>query len=269
MNIHKEIKNKLNLFLKNKSIPNILFYGPYGCGKKYLLKEFISNVYKDQVIIDKHVLFVDCELGKGIRFIREELKFFLKTKIINHEKDELFKSIILLNADKLTIDAQSALRRCIEVESKTNRFFIVVNDISSLQKPILSRFCQIYVGQPELDKKDINLYQKNILDNNLEYTRLMIKREKNLKQKINAFKKDDSDIKTLMNLVKDLSEGGFCAFDIFKMIKNDKKGSYESECIFTVLKKNVKNEELLMTTYLFFLFRNNEKIQISDFIKYG
>ena len=53
------------------------------------------------------------------------------------------------------------------------------------------------------------------------------------------------------------------------MIKNNKKGAYESECIFTVLKKNVKNEELLMTTYLFFLFRNNEKIQISDFIKYG
>ena len=269
MNIHNEIKSKLNFFLHNNSIPNILFYGSYGCGKKYLLKEFIAKIYIKQEKIEKYVLFVDCELGKGIRFIREELKFFLKTKIINHEKDELFKSIILLNADKLTIDAQSALRRCIEVESKTNRFFIVVNDISSLQKPILSRFCQIYVGQPELDKKDINLYQKNILDNNLEYTNLMIKREKNLKQKISAFKKDDSDITTLTKLANELYEGGFCAFDIFKIIKNDKKGAYESECIFTILKKNVKNEELLMTTYLFFLFRNNEKIQISDFIKYG
>ena len=54
-----------------------------------------------------------------------------------------FKSIVLFNADKLTIDAQSALRRCIEQFSHTTRFFIVVEEQSKLLKPIVSRFCNI------------------------------------------------------------------------------------------------------------------------------
>ena len=39
-----------------------------------------------------------------------------------------FKTIVMTNADKLTIDAQSALRRCIESFSHTTRFFIIVGD---------------------------------------------------------------------------------------------------------------------------------------------
>ena len=50
----------------------------------------------------------------------------------------LFKSIILSNADKLTIDAQSALRRCIEEFSHTTRFFILLEDYNNLLKPIIS-----------------------------------------------------------------------------------------------------------------------------------
>ena len=40
------------------------------------------------------------------------------------------------NADKLTIDAQSALRRCIELFSHNTRFFIVVEDKNKLLRPI-------------------------------------------------------------------------------------------------------------------------------------
>ena len=67
-------------------------------------------------------MYVNCAHGKGIKFIREELKFFAKTNI-NLKEGEIFKSIVLLNADKLTIDAQSALRRCIELFNHTTRFF--------------------------------------------------------------------------------------------------------------------------------------------------
>ena len=86
-------------------------------------------------------------MGKGIKFIREELKFFAKSHI-NFKDGNLFKSIILSNADKLTIDAQSALRRCIELFSHTTRFFIIVEDKYKLLKPILSRFAEIYVSYP-------------------------------------------------------------------------------------------------------------------------
>jgi len=89
----------------------------------------------------------NCAHGKGIRFIREELKFFAKTNI-DFKEGAVFKSVILTNADKLTIDAQSALRRCIELFSSSTRFFIVVENKDSLLKPILSRFCDIYIPPP-------------------------------------------------------------------------------------------------------------------------
>jgi hypothetical protein len=58
-----------------------------------------------------------------------------------------FKTIVLFNADSLTIDAQSALRRCIELFSYNTRFFIVVENKEKLLNPILSRFCEIYVPE--------------------------------------------------------------------------------------------------------------------------
>ena len=89
---------------------------------------------------------VNCSHGKGIKFIREELKFFAKTNIQTNS-GVLFKTIVLINAHHLTIDAQSALRRCIELFSYNTRFFIILENKHKLLKPILSRFCEIYVPE--------------------------------------------------------------------------------------------------------------------------
>jgi GTPase SAR1 family protein len=145
---HTNIHNKLDIFIKNKKIPNIIFYGPHGSGKTYILNKFIHSVYSgDKNAIKNYVMRANCAHGKGIRFIREELKFFAKTNI-DFKEGAIFKSVILTNADKLTIDAQSALRRCIELFSSSTRFFIVVENKDSLLKPILSRFCDIYIPPP-------------------------------------------------------------------------------------------------------------------------
>ena len=95
------------------------------------------------------------------KFIREELKFFAKTTI-NFQNGNFFKSIILSNADKLTIDAQSALRRCIELFSHTTRFFIIVEDKYKLLRPILSRFAEIYIPLPSINTILTNLYQYHL-----------------------------------------------------------------------------------------------------------
>ena len=146
--IHQNIHNKLDVFIKNRKIPNIIFYGPNGSGKTYILNRFIQQVYGgDKTAMKNYVMRANCAHGKGIRFIREELKFFAKTNI-DLKDGAIFKSVILTNADKLTIDAQSALRRCIELFSSSTRFFIVVENKDSLLKPILSRFCDIYIPPP-------------------------------------------------------------------------------------------------------------------------
>ena len=80
--IHEDIHKKLEVFIKNRKIPNIIFYGPHGSGKTFILNRFISSVYGgDKTAIKTYVMRANCAHGKGIRFIREELKFFAKTNI--------------------------------------------------------------------------------------------------------------------------------------------------------------------------------------------
>ncbi len=78
MHIHENIYNKLNSFLKNNSIPNILFNGPSGCGKKYIVNNFINDIYNNnKEDIEIYVLKVNCAKDGGIKFIREDIKYFL------------------------------------------------------------------------------------------------------------------------------------------------------------------------------------------------
>jgi hypothetical protein len=157
VNPHDFFFQKLSFFIKNRKTPNILFHGPAGSGKRAIVNNFINTLYKNnQNVIQKFVMNVDCSYGKGIKFIREELKFFAKIQI--RITDELlFKSVVLLNANNLTVDAQSALRRCIEQFSHTTRFFMIVDDRCQILKPILSRFCEIYIPEPYLQHLSIKL----------------------------------------------------------------------------------------------------------------
>lgn len=145
-NNHDHIHAKLDYFIASKKIPNIIFHGASGSGKRTMLNTFLEKIYEnDREKMKKHIMCVECSHGKGIKFIREDLKFFAKSHIqSNHGAN--FKSIVLLNADSLTIDAQSALRRCIELFSHNTRFFIAVENKERLLNPILSRFCEIYVS---------------------------------------------------------------------------------------------------------------------------
>ena len=258
------IEHKLNQFMKYKNIPNILFYGSSGSGKKTILKNFLLKFYKEDVVMNNYVMYVDCALGKGIKFIRDDLKF-LKT---NNCNKDLFKSIILLNADKLTVDAQSALRRCIELFSETNRFFIVVENLEKIQKPILSRFCQFYITNSN------NLHDKNIqtvIKENGGISKFKEGRKRKLKTILNKIKQINETEKNsdFVDLAKELYENAYSAFDVYEIVKSDSRYSYADEMIYFISRNNVKNEVLLIAYYLFFLFRNKDEIEISDFIKYG
>jgi len=146
------IVEKLEYFRKNNKIPHILFYGPTHSNKDLLVSDYIQKIYDfNKVQMKQNVLFVSCS-GKGIKFIRDEIKTFSKMHIQQSAPDgegarapDSFKTIVLLHADFLTDDAQSALRRSIELFSYNTRFFLLVENRSKLLKPILSRFCEMYV----------------------------------------------------------------------------------------------------------------------------
>jgi DNA polymerase III delta prime subunit len=183
LSIHNEIKEKLRYFYNMHKIPNIIFHGPHGSGKRTIVQEFIDLIYNhDKERIKSFVMHINCAHGKGIKFIREELKFFAKMHI-NSNGGDIFKSIVLLNADKLTMDAQSALRRCIELFNHTTRFFIVVEDKYKLLKPILSRFCEIYIYKPYYRGEEINLYKYNV-NETFKLAKIKNKKKDNLKKEL-------------------------------------------------------------------------------------
>jgi hypothetical protein len=260
LNIHTSIHDKLEYFYKVHKIPNIIFHGPSGSGKRTIVNNFINTIYNsDKERIKNFVMYVNCAHGKGIKFIREELKFFAKTHI-NSNGGDIFKSIVLLNADKLTMDAQSALRRCIELFSHTTRFFIIVEDKYKLLKPILSRFCEIYVPEPTYNGSTINLYKHNLRET-FKLDDVKTQRVEWLKKELDkSITKNLSDVK-LMQISTKLYEKGYSGLDIinllenhnhFKNLKNEKR--YELLIAFNKVRKEFRNEKVLIMFILNFLF---------------
>ena len=265
LNIHQPIKEKLAYFQSIHKIPNIIFHGPSGSGKRTIVNEFIHNVYdNDREKIKALVMYVNCAHGKGIKFIREELKFFAKTHI-NSNGGNIFKSIILLNADKLTMDAQSALRRCIELFSHNTRFFIIVEDKYNLLKPILSRFCEIYVPEPLHNNEIINLYKYN-LEQTFEIHDIKTKRVEWLKKELIKSVGKNMTIQQLMTQCSKLYEKAYSGLDILKLLENHKfledqitiERRYEMLVAFNRVRKEFRNEKLLMLFILNFVFLSSE-----------
>ena len=266
LDIHKTIKNKLNFFHELNKIPNILFHGQSGSGKRTIVNDFIHKIYdNNKEIIKSFVMYVNCSHGKGIKFIREDLKFFAKTHI-NSNGGNTFKSVILLNADKLTLDAQSALRRCIELFSHNTRFFIIAEDKYNLMKPILSRFCEIYIPEPVLDNKIINLYKYNL---NKVYKLEDIKQNKIewlKKEIIKSCVNKNITLEGLILLSTKLYEKSYSALDIIHLLEKSHffetiistEKRYELLICFERVRKEFRNEKLLILFILNFVFLSSE-----------
>jgi len=289
--IHQEIKEKLRCFIKNNKIPNILFYGNNGSGKKTLLFEFINDIYnKNQETtqqlqpkpqnynMDDLLFVIHCSHMKGIKFIRDELKLFAKTNI-NSNYGCHFKSVVLLNADKLTIDAQSALRRCIEIFNHNTRFFIVVEDKNKMLKPIISRFCEMYIPTPVLDGKEINLHSyklenfhlissthtKTQIQKSINYITLFKKIQSLLKEpSIGETKTQSTPTTRLLQYAEELYENGYSANELSNMFLDRKQMTklntkeelklYEFLMTFDIIKREIRNEKILIFFILHFLF---------------
>ena len=83
---------------------------------------------------------------RGIKMVRERVKEFaavMKLTTSNKEDNRPFRIIILDEADEMTSEAQTALRRIIEDSSRTTRFIIICNYLSQIIEPIQSR-CVVF-----------------------------------------------------------------------------------------------------------------------------
>lgn len=265
--IHNKIISQLDNFIEKNNIPNILFYGENGAGKKELLHQFINKIYNNVNNKKEYIMYINCCQNKGIKFIRDELKFFAKTNIQTINSTEtIIKSVIFINAEFLTFDAQSALRRCIELFSKSTRFFMVTTKRDALMIPIISRFCNIYVPNPILKNKVINLHQ---------YKKFEFIDKENKKQN-SIFKKviQNLDNSNIIEYSNELYENGCSGISLLQYLENqyiykndDSDINNIEDVIFlcSKMKSEVKNEKIFIMMILnSYLMRNNITLENID-----
>lgn len=259
--IHNQVHAKLDHFLVSNKIPHILFHGSSGSGKRTIVDGFIKKIYQgDKAKIKSNVMFVNCAHGKGIKFIREDLKFFAKTNIQSNN-GIIFKTIVLMNADFLTIDAQSALRRCIELFSYNTRFFIIVENKNKMLNPILSRFCEIYVPEFIDHGAFRNLHQFSI--------QREFPAEDNtwFREQIEALMSmDNVDHSMLVDLATTIYENGNSCMDLMEWVRDTEHFSplekASAAMCFDKIKSEYRNEKLLMLYMLdILMFRSKNDLE--------
>lgn len=136
----KEVIGSLKSLLKNTSeMPHLMFSGSAGVGKTTtamcLAREILGDHWKD------HTLELNASDERGINMVRDRVKKFARFSGLDTKIP--FKIIILDEADEMTSDAQTALRRIIEDTARHCRFILIANNISRIIEPLQSR-CAVF-----------------------------------------------------------------------------------------------------------------------------
>lgn len=122
-----DIKNKLQEFIKNGEIPNLLFFGKAGTGKTSSIRILLDN-------LDCESLIINSSDERGIDTVREKITDFASRKSMFR-----WKIIVLEESDNMTIESAKAFKMILEQYYKTTRFILTTNHIDRMYEPILSR----------------------------------------------------------------------------------------------------------------------------------
>ncbi|KAH8117499.1 P-loop containing nucleoside triphosphate hydrolase protein [Phellopilus nigrolimitatus] len=132
--------------LTSTNLPHMLFYGPPGTGKTSTILALSRQLFGPDNFRNR-VLELNASDERGISIVREKIKNFARQTpraqaVASDGKTypcPPYKIIILDEADSMTQDAQSALRRIMETYARITRFCLVCNYVTRIIEPLASR----------------------------------------------------------------------------------------------------------------------------------
>ncbi len=151
-----EIVSRFKNFVFEKNMPHLLLVGPSGVGKTTSILALARDLYGSSY--RSFILELNASDERGIGVIRNKVKNFARTAAIASPVS--FKILIMDEADHLTGDAQHALRRTMEIYTKTCRFCLLGNYSENIIDPIQSR-CSVFRFSP-LEESDLKRYIEEI-----------------------------------------------------------------------------------------------------------
>jgi len=136
----KGIISRLQQFIKDKSMPHLIFAGPAGTGKTTSALAIVRELFGRRMAPNTTYLELNASDARGIDVIRTYIKDFAKAK---PPLQIPFKILILDEADNMTAPAQQALRRTMEKYTQNCRMILICNYSNKIIPPIQSR-CVVF-----------------------------------------------------------------------------------------------------------------------------
>lgn len=133
--VDENFRERFRTWINNpSSLPNLILHGPPGTGKTslaYLLKHELQ-------VEDQDFLFLNASKHSGIETVRGLVSEFCE----NHGWGGM-RLVVFDEAERLTRDAQEALRNLIEVHNDSVRFIFTCNDVRRMVTALQGR-CKVF-----------------------------------------------------------------------------------------------------------------------------
>ena len=143
---NKETESLIRKWVKDGEWPNVLLSGTAGTGKSTISRILIGLDGINQGDVKR----INGSITNGIDFIRNELEPWLTRAPLGK-----FKVVEISEADRLTPNAQDALREVTEAFSDDVRFIMTCNHPKRLSEALLSRFESGHIQMSEINKDGI------------------------------------------------------------------------------------------------------------------